>query len=364
MAVSTRLTPLVVGRIMDIYVEPIYRSSAFMGLMRQYGNILYNQNEDDFRWLVRHKRHTLDPMDDIDNPTVTLRREPLHKRPELGQRGYTMGNAVGLREKLIAKNKAITPFDLVKRIPKLMQEDFNELFRLDFYNDGNSATGDAGQRIHGVESFFSYSGLVGSTGTCGAPNDSYAGLNTALQDEGGEWTGTWPDGTGDPEYHYWSPMIVDYHSRNFTGITTYSWTNCWQQAVNFGWHKIRRVQAKAVPDVVILDDQLLLDAKNSLISAQTFEVTQNTPLAKMGQSTVSYNGMEFKTEYGVPANVGYIFSLKNFYLLSMQPNLLGTMRDSDIRSLEDLMAFFYLGNMLCKLPSGQVKLVAASAAGT
>jgi hypothetical protein len=97
-------------------------------------------------------------------------------------------------------------------MPRNLMADIEEAFGDELYVDGN-ASGNEG-RIHGFESWLGNSGAA-TNGYVATPSDTYAGLSTTLGNYGGTWSTpprntNWPDGKGDPEYDFWSPLLVDY----------------------------------------------------------------------------------------------------------------------------------------------------------
>lgn len=363
MANTARVDTLTLNKILAKRVEPIFTQSVFMGMLRSKGRIAYSEAEDAIRWRPRFKRHQLQTgslnFKNRDFPNTNFWR-----KAELPIISYDMGSSYSRFERLLSRKRGVVLYNIVEEVTKMMGEDFVESFRLELYKDGNAGDADT---LMGLESWFSQSGLS-SNGITGLPNDTYAGLLTTLGYYGGTWpTGTWPlQGTSTtPEYWAWSPLIVDYHSRQFNkdGEASYNFANKWQQAINFG-HTYLKVVQNVVPDLCILEPQLLLAAQDSLEGEQTFEVTQNSDLVRLGFKTLQYNGLEMTSEYGVPADVGYILSFSKLQLRCALPQLIGPEEDHDIRTSEDLRAISYWGNFKCDSPAFHCKLQAISSSGT
>ncbi len=363
MANTARVEVLTLNKILAKRVEPIFTQSVFMGALKTRGRIAYNEAEDAVRWRPRFKRHQMQTgalnIKNRDFPSQNF-----HRKAELPIVSYDMGSSYSRFERMLSRKKGVLLYNIVEEITKAMGTDFVESFRLELYKDGNSGDADT---IMGTESWFSYSGISGNNITA-LPNDTYAGLLTTLGYYGGSWpTGTWPlQGTSTtPEYWAWSPLIVDYHSREFDkdGTSVYNFANKWQQAINFGKTYLKVVR-DSTPDLCILEPQLLLAAEDSLEGEQTFEVTQSSPLTKLGHKTLQYNGLELTSEYGVPADIGYILNMGKLQLRCALPQLIGVEEDSDIRTSEQLKAISFWGQLMCDAPSYHCKLVAIAASGT
>ncbi len=360
---TARVDTLTLNKILAKRVEPIFTQSVLMAMLRSKGRIMYNQAEDAIRWRPRFKRHQLQPGS-LNTKNRDFANINFNRKAELPIRSYDMGSSYSRFERLLSRKKGVLLYNIVDEVTRAMGDDFVESFRLELYKDGNAGDQDT---IHGLESWFSQSGLSGN-GITGLPNDTYAGLLTTLGWYGGSWpTGTWPlQGTSTtPQYWAWSPLIVDYHSRQFNkdGTSVYNFANKWQQAINFGKTYLKVVQ-DTTPDICILEPELQRAAEDSLEGIQTFEVTQTSDLVKLGFKTLQYNGLELATEFGVPASVGYILSMKKLALRCALPQLIGAEEDHDIRTSEDLRAISFWGNVMCDSPAFHAKLVAISASGT
>lgn len=348
-----RINTLSLGKILARRVEPIFTSSALMGLIRSNGGIVYNATEDDYRWRVRHKRHQVERGDPHD-ATRSFVKKNRYLKAELPIRHYHMGTSYGRLEALLSRGKGTLLYNEIDESTKAMAEDFVEGFRMDLYEDGNAGTQ---LTIHGLESWLSENGLL-SGGYIGEPNDSYAGLNTELGYYGGTFSGTWPDGVSTtPEYSAFSPIITDWNSAQFG---TNGWANNWQKALNFHYTYQASIR-KDKPDITIMANDLLRIAKDSLIGKTTFEITQTSKMTDLGFDTLSYNGQEIVTEFGVPSEACYILTSKHLQMRCVTPTMLYTEQDSDIVTAESLKSVAFWGNLLCYSPAfhGRLKKITA-----
>lgn len=362
---SAPITTSVLEAFTNKRVEPIFRKSVLMGALKSHGRISTNHaGKTACTWYPRFRRRTIEPGDG--NPvSISFPETNVRRKAELLWRNYNLGASTTKFTRLVSSGNSgagAKLFNVVEELAAQLTDDFMEDFRLKLYLDGNLA----GQTrdLMGLESIYSVNGLV-TNSAVGDPNDSYAGHSTALGVTG-EWTPGagegFPIGQGDTEYHWWSPMVVDYRYSGFGG-TTNAWDDQWQQACNYLITYLGLLQQKDV-DLLLLHPELLRKAKDSMIGIQTFEVTQNSSLTKLGHKTLQYNGIEMATEYGVPSDVGYALNFEQMELRSLQNGLLGTMNDEDITIASQLKALDFYGQFIMWAPSFFGKLQPISALGT
>lgn len=344
-------------------VEPIYRKSVLLGMIKSRGRLVTNcSGKTACDWRPRFRRRNI--VAGNGNPvSISFPRTNTRRPVSLGWRNYNLGESLTKMERLTTegKDRKNVLFKIVEEAIDEMAGDFTEDFRLMLYKDGNAA---GSKDIHGLESVYSVSGCV-SNSKAGNPNDSYAGQSTALGVTG-DWTPDsgdgWPTGTGDTEYNWWSPLVVDYQNANWEA-TTKTWVNTWQEAVAYGMTYLGLLQTTA-PDVLLLNGELLRLAKQSLQTLQRFELTQSSELTKLGHKTLQYDGLEIVTEYGVPSGVGYFLNFSQLEMRSLQDDLFGKMNDDDITTATELLALDFYGQMIMWAPSYFGKLAPITALGT
>jgi hypothetical protein len=358
---TAQINTTTIDNYLRIKVEPIFKLSYLLNELKARGQILHNQHGKTTVWFPRFRRRTITPGSgnpvNIAFPNVNVRKEV-----SLPWRHYQLGESIPYISILQNQNRETAIFSIVQDTIDGGAEDFMEDFRRKVFFDGNAGTG---KDIHGLESIFSVNGLV-TDSMVGDPNDSYAGLSTALG-VSGSWTPDsddgWPTGSGATEYHWWSPLVVDYQNSGWTG-TVKDWTTTWQQVLNYALMYQGILQKKEV-DVVLLNPELFRQAKDSLQSTQRFILSERSKPTDVGFKRLSYEDVEFATEYSVPDGVGYLLNLNEIELRCMTAQLVETQQDTDITSGgQRLFSFQFYGNMLIKAPSFQAKLQPISALGT
>jgi len=337
--------------------EPLYKKDVFLGGLKAHGRLSFNHGGKDINWPVKFRRRTIVEAGGY-NEQVAFPQTNVHKRASIPWRRFRLGESVSKFEKL-ANRGAARQFDALGGLIDDCMDDFITDFREKVFDDGN-ATG--AKTLHGFESMFSNSGEL-SLGVVGDPNDTYGNLSTALGNYGGDWTpdtgSAWPTGSGDAEYHFWSPLIVDYTSDNTTPgwtASTKTWVNTWQEVLRWAMAYQEIIQKHAF-DFCIMAPNLLLAAKQSLETDQRFELTQNGPLTEMGFRTLAYEGIELQSSYAVPTSVAYLFSWDKVALMAMEKQLVTVEQDNDITDSTDLYHLDSFCNLKFESPAFNAKLV-------
>jgi hypothetical protein len=332
-------------------IEPLYRDEPLLAMMRSKGKIRrgYGKSID---WRPRFRRRTIN-ANAGDIVSLSFPQTATRRKATLPWRSYDLGESVTKFEQYISEGpKEVVLYNIVEKVVEEMMDDFMTDFKAELYVDGNA--GNANQ-IHGLESWFSVSGAY-SGGYVGVPNDTYAGLSTALGNYGGSWSATtWPIGTGPTEYHAWSPMVVDYTDTAWDA-TTKTWPNTWHECLRFATTYMRILQKKG-PNLFLLNPELLRQAKNSLTSAETFEITQNpgSALTKLGFQTLQFEGVELMDGYEVPSTVGYGLNFDELSLHHLGPQLVNPDNDEDITTATRRFALMSFCQMVPTTPAYFIK---------
>ncbi len=330
--------------------DNVIRNRKLLSLMKSKGRISFGHSGTAMNWGIRYKRRDIDGYADGD--TLQFSRSDNYKRAELPWRGYTMNDMVTKKEKLMNRGKPA----LIKYVSELvdnMMEDFTDRFHKQLYVDG-TASGNS-KKIHGYDSFTT--GAQQSGNYVATPNTTYAGLVTNLGNYGGSWTGTWPVGSGDAEYDFFAPLLVDYTNTAWIAATK-TWPNTCHEALRFAIIKAKKNDSmKGMLDIILLDGELfrqweaLLDTKERVMVAPGGAGSKPT-LRNLGFGDVQdFEGTEISWEFGVPADAsgnpqGYAFNVDEMELCSLQDRLFvseGPFYDE--ASLSDRFAIHMFGNM-------------------
>lgn len=297
----------------------ILRNRKLLAMFKDRGRITMNHSGDMMDWKVRYKRAPMQGFADGD--TLTFSRRDRWKTAQLDWRGYAATDSMNKAERLKNKNTEAI-IKVFSQIATNLMDDIDENFCDELYVDG-SASGNA-KRIHGIESFMGVAG-ANSNGYIGTPDDSYAGLDTDLAGYGGTWTGNWPSGSGDPQYDFWSPLIVDYTDTAWTASTK-TWPNTCLEALRYGIIKGKKNKSKkGMLDLILLNDELYRQFMDKVQAEENLHVTRGDKkggLYALGFSDViNFDGVDVSFEYGVPDTVGYGWAMDHVELRSLQGQL-------------------------------------------
>lgn len=353
----------------DTYVrksldDMLFHKSLLMGALKSRGKIKNNKGTvgQAIKWRPTY-RVPVSRASSANPTAIQFENKNFWKEATLPWRHRNHGFSMTKFEKLTNKGEAKL-FDLFREKMKLYTKAFADDIRMDLFTDGNSST-------NNMMGFQSWTGNTGAMGT-GVPvpvaNDTYAGLSTALANYAGSWTApagkAWPmgiEGAGGG-YCFWTPLGIDVNNSYFSGDTFFE---NWQEIFNFACTYQEALHGNRV-DMWLLCSPYMEDLRNSLRSIQTLEVTQNSPLTKMGYRTVSYLGTEIGFDYGLPTTGprGFGLCFEHLELWSLLNQLIETEDDHDITTLQDVVAFYSYLQLITWTPAAQIYLEEVTSAGT
>lgn len=355
---SPRIHSHVIADYLRVNVEPVFRKRVLLQELQSHGRVTTGHGGEYIEWRPRYKRNVIvagegNPVG-IDFPRMNDRMIA-----KLYWRQYQLGQSITKMEVLASQNKDTALFNIVEQCLKHGIEDFREGLCDELYID-SSASGNS-KKLSGFETWYAVNGVV-SDSKAGDPNDEYAQLHTNLGYYSGSWTPNssdgWPTGTGKPQYHFWSPLVVDYTNTGWSA-TTKTWPNTWQEAIGY-LLTYGQILQKQDYDVLLLNPTLLEEAKRSLESDQRFILSAEPGTTDIGPKYLRFEGMRIATEYGIPDAVGYAYSWDNLELMSMQDDLIEQAEDTDITTSTRLIALDAYIQLKCLSPAYTGKLQAIS----
>jgi hypothetical protein len=341
-----------------------FRRFKVFAMLESSGNVLMNQSGRGFDWNVRYRNAPVSGSTG-DTPR-TFARQNLWKRAELPYRGATAQDSIFRREMLENRGQQAL-VNVADQMAQRLQESIENYLGFQVYADGNMPGRE--NDFHGLDSFLGYDGTISEAAGAGVatkrtsgnaidrfgyPSDSYAGLATQLGYYGGgriSAAGTWPEAPVDPEFDFYSPVIVNYTSTGFKNKNTWA-DNC-VEATRAGIHHCRRNDTReAAIDMVILDRKLYIEYLSTLDGKERIQVSSNTGLAALGfTDTFRQDGVDVTSEYACPAGRGYGLSIGNMELRSLESTLMvgeGPFYDEELSSYR--FACSVLANIRCRSP--------------
>lgn len=342
------------------------RKYKFFAALEGAGQIRTNMSGRGFDWEIQYRNHN--PSGNNGETPRSFARENLWKKLELEYRGAQVTDAIYKRE-MLENRSAQALVQVAGKMASRLLTSMEQYLAKEWVQDGYASGNEL--RFHGIESFMGATQTIDSTATGASPrsvngddpfyypNDTYAGLSTVLGAYGGSATnqGFWPNGNSDPEFDFFSPVIVNADSSYFGAST---WKDNCVKAVREALHQTRRNDTKEDQvDMVLLDRRLFIDFLNTLDAKERVIVSRQNGLRSYGFTDVfELDGVEVSAENSVPANRGYGLAVGNIELLCMENQLMvseGPFYDELTQQFRYVVST--LGNLKFKSPRNFFKLV-------
>lgn len=312
--------------------EAMLRQFMILALLESSGRIVYNDSGAGHTWPVQYRLHDIEG-----NTGETQRifsRKNLWLNANISWRGYQATDMIYRRE--LEENKGpegiIKVFDgLIDRLDESMRQGMGRQFFINGQLSGNE------QFWEGFETLFpATQTLNSSTGAARTanqgdyvayPNGTYGGLSTVLGNYGGDNQSgqVWPFGIADPEFDFWSPMIVLYNSTLFSGGTSgsdRSFLGQGEEAMRFAMiHQRRNGDLNDQLSTWFLARDLYNAFLNKQDNRQEIQVQNGYTVRALGFTSVSFDGVEVTMESSVPFGFGYGIALGNVQLRCLQDRL-------------------------------------------
>jgi hypothetical protein len=296
----------------------ILRNRKLTALLKKKGRMSFNWSGIAMDWKVKYKRVRLTPYADGD--TLQFDRKDRYKTAVLDWRGYSSTDSMTKGE-FLQNRSTEAIIKLYDEIAQDLIDDMEDAFGEEFYINGYDPSN--AKRMHGIESFMQ--GTQNAGNGAATPTGSFAGLSCALGAYGGTWQPgslpAWPNGRGDAQYDFWSPIIVDY------GDTLFSSTNTWAancvEALSFGIIKSKKSKsAKGQLDVIFVDDEMFRTYMAVYRTKERILIEKQADaslLISLGfTDVINQDGIDVTWEYGIPSGVGYGFNCDMMELRSQQ----------------------------------------------
>lgn len=318
----------------------IIRNRAILAMLEQKGRITYNHSGKDMDWRVKYRRNTLRQYGD--GELIDFGRFNRDQIATLPWRGYMLSESVTKKEKLANRGQEAI-VRIVADITDSMMDDVDDQFEDELFKDGNAAGNE--ERIHGFDSCLGYTGTAQYT----QPSDTYASLSTVLGNYGGSvLSGTWPAGTFDPQYDFWSPLIVNYADSSWQGSGT--WITEAQEVIRAGiTHTSKNSSQSGMMDYICMTLEMFRQFKEQIDEKERINVMRNgesSGLVALGfRDVINYDGVDCHGNYSVPADKAYGLNFDSMELCSMQGDLFVPGSDYDITHLADQYTLDMFGNL-------------------
>lgn len=335
----------------------ILRNRKLTALLKKKGRITFNWSGRSMDWKIKYKRVRLTPFADGD--TIEFSRKDRNKTAELDWRGYSASDSMTKGEFLQNRNtEAIVK--LYSEISTDLVEDMEDAFGEELYVNGYAAGNS--KRIHGIESFMSAVQNAGNG--AGSPTGTFAGLSCVPGAYGGAWdSGSlpgWPNGRGDAQFDFWSPIVVDFGDTLFDP-STHTWLNNCIEAISFAIIKTKKNKSVTGQlDMIMVEDEMYRQYVSVMRQKERILVERaadKSPLIALGfMDVINQDGTDVTWEYGMPQGAGYGFNCDMMELRSQQAQVfVPEGPDQDIASKSWRFSVDFFGNAVwnpkffCKL---------------
>jgi len=333
----------------------IARKQPFLAALMSKKRVMYGVTGKLQDWKVRVKRTPMITFDDGDS--LTFSRQEKHKTAQLPMRSYVVTKAIYKGDKLMnGGNEAIVPL-AANAVSEAMDDIKNQFAQRLWQIDGNATGYD--KQIHGIPSATGATDN-GSSSIVGTNADTYAGLSTVRGNFGGAWTGTWPDGYGDPQYAAWSPLIVDYsasvaESSGGWSATTKTWPNTCIEAIRFAI--IMTACNEDSLDNIYLAPNLYRQLLNAAQEEERLVVNrmQDSTNTKLGFRGINIDGVDVLFDPDIPAGKGYGINFDSIELWSYQKQLFVSETSFNHEKMADRVSVDFYGNLGLKSLRGLVQ---------
>lgn len=327
------------------------RGRFLLAMLKKYGRIKFNGNSYQKTWDLEFAQQVIQAYGDAGQ--LTFSRNDLYRQLTVDWRGYKATDLMTEKERLMNSGDVA----IVKRYDQIMPtltKSLTNKFAGELFVDGN-ATGNS-NRLHGLESFCGV-GTCASTDRVAQPSDTYAGRSTALGAEGGTWSALmttkpnstiakdWPDGSGDSEYDYMSPKLINYSASTWgTGST--SWEDNCSRVLRQATIWLTRVGGKdGRPTMHLLASDLFYPYLNSREPQLRIMVPFKEAEDLGFTDVVNQEGVAIQQDFDVPAQTGYCINVNQMELESLD-SVLFSSRGPEYSIKDDAYLFMvgFFGN--------------------
>lgn len=362
------------------------KSYQMLALLEANNRLTYNHAGRGFDWPVEYRAHQI--YGNTGETTRTFARRNKWKTAQLPyHRGYTVDDAISNGELLANRGEAAI-VNLTNNFVTRLEKSIKHGMSTEIYVDGN-ATGNE-TSWHGFFSMFNTNGTTTITSgaqrsanaadVVGYPSDTYAGLTTGLGDYGGEdGDAVWPLGACDPEFDFWSPLVVNPLSTNAAAFpsSTDTWAGAADEVLRYSILQSQRNQSmNGGLTNFFLNRESYGAFLNLIDNKEQIRITrgEGQGLISLGfRNVVEFDGVEVSWEAGVPSVTpstytnasktlrGFGFNFNNVEYRSMHSTLLdseGPFYDEDTQQHKYVAST--LGNLKFESPRNLVAIVELS----
>lgn len=305
------------------------RKRLFLAMLKKKGRITYNNSGYEVRWQVEYSQPAMHQHGD--GSMIDFTNHDAFQQCVLPVSGYEASDSITMKQRAMnSGSEALVNLFKTKQ-GRIMKKLSNGLAGEIYKAGGTSGRENA---IYGLETALTERTAPAAGDLVAEPSVTYAGLSTALANQGGTWSavGTapnstlandWPYGQGDSEYDYFSPKLVNWSSTAWgTGSTTFE-DNAWRViGTTITWLTTLGGD-DGMPDICVLHPKMMQDYKNHEEAIRRFNISQSNVGTDLGfkGNALNQDGCVISGDYDCPVNTGYMVNLSSLELMSWMPEL-------------------------------------------
>jgi len=305
------------------------RRRLFLSMLKKKGRITYNNSGYEFRWQVEFSQPAMSQHGD--GSFLDFSNHDAFRQLVLPWSGYVVSDSITMKQKAMNQGEEAL-INLFKtkqgRLTKKMQTGLAS----EIYKGGGTSGRE--NSIYGLETCLTERTTPGAADRIAEPSVTYAGLSTALANQGGSWSANlttspnatlandWPDGQGDVEYDYLAPKLINWSSTGWgTGATDWE-TNCWRViGQGITWLSLQGGD-EGMPEICVMASNLFQGYKNHEEAVRRINVPHKTAndLGFEG-NVLNQDGCAISADYDCPANTAYFINTSAVEIASLMPEL-------------------------------------------
>jgi len=334
------------------FVDETVRRYLWLAMMERRGNLRMGVDasyESEYR--VKWKQGTPESFEY--GSTATFEPQLRLKTASMTWRGVKHTDTMHLDEYTKLANSA---HNLVNRYNRIVPELFGEVrkyFSDEMYTDGGSDT----SKMEGLETVLADDGNTVVADLIANPDDSYHGIDTDLA-QGGTWTanlGTppnathaydWPEGSGDSQWDFWSPLLINTTSTSWDGTNNTWEDNCIRALSRMGLWMMTNADVGQGSLLTLLTPKSFAELRESMRAAH-YSLVPMPEATELGfPNTLQFEGQTITSQYGVPSGInGYSIDMDEAELLFVTPNMVESKGPTyDDKDMAYLFTAYSMGN--------------------
>lgn len=305
------------------------RRRLFLSMLKRKGRITYNNTGYEFRWQVEFSQPTMSQHGD--GSMLDFSNHDAFRQLVLPWSGYVATDSITMKQKAMNSGQEAL-INLFKTKQGRLMKKLQTGLSSEIYKAGGTSGRE--NAIYGLETALTERTTPGAADRIAEPSVTYAGLSTALANQGGSWSANlttfpnatlandWPDGQGDTEYDYLAPKLINWSSTGWnTGATDWE-TNCWRViGQGITWLSIQGGD-EGMPEICVLASNLFQGYKNHEEAVRRINIPHKVAndLGFEG-NVLNQDGCAISADYDCPANTGYLINTSTVEIASLMPEL-------------------------------------------